>query len=126
MPDLAASSSVDLGPSRAKKIIFIGGGVALVAVVAGIALKLIFTQPGSAACDRLDELPNGDQVVRRLENHVASHVVRQNLVDSERYEVSGCRAAMHALNETMMYSQFKKMTDCIEKAKTAADASRCI
>ena len=126
MTDLASSSAVDLGPSRAKKIIVIGGGVALVGVVAAIALKLIFTQPGAAACDNLEQLPDGDQVVRKLENYVASHVVEQRLVGTERHEVSGCRAAIHALDQTMGHGPFTRMTDCIAKAKTAAAASRCI
>ena len=126
MPDLASSSTVDLGPSRTKKIIFIGGGVALVGVVAAIALKLMFTQPGAAACDHLEAMPDGAQVVRRLENYVASHVVEQHLVGTERHEVSGCRAAIHALDQTMGHGPFTRMTSCIEKAKTAAEASRCI
>jgi hypothetical protein len=126
MTDLASSSTVDLGPSRTKKIIIIGSGVALVGVVAAIALKLIFTQPGSAACDRLEELPDGDRVVRRLENYVESHVVEANLVGTERHKVSGCRAALSALDQTMTHGQFTRMTDCIANAKTSADASRCI
>lgn len=126
MPDAAASSAVDLGPSRAKKIIFIGGGVALVGVVAVIALKLIFTQPGAAACDNLEQLPDGDRVVRQLENYVASHVVEEHLVGTERHEVSGCRAAIQALDATMGHGPFTRMTDCLAKAKTADAASRCI
>ena len=125
MPD-PASSAVDLGPSRAKKFVFIGLGLALVGVVAFIALKLVFTVPGSAACDRLEELPDGDRVVRRLENYVESNVVEQNLVGAERHKVSGCPAALRALNQVMTHGQFTRMTDCIAKAKTANDASRCI
>ncbi|HUS32042.1 MAG TPA: hypothetical protein VMZ53_26255 [Kofleriaceae bacterium] len=128
MPDLASSSSsvVDLGPPRWKKIVVIGGGITAVAVVAAVALKLIFTVPGGAACDHLDELPGGDQVVQRLENYVESHVVEAGLVREQRHEVSGCRAALSALDQTMTHGRFTRMTECIEKAKTAADASRCI
>lgn len=122
----APSSFVDLGPSRTKRFVFIGIGVAALGVVAVIVLKLLLTVPGAAACEHLATLEDGDRVVQQLERYVESHVVELHLVSKEHLQVSSCHEAIAALDQVLGHRTFTRITDCLAQAKTAATASRCL
>jgi hypothetical protein len=126
------SSSFDLAPRGSRRLLLWAGavaGVAVLAIAAFVVFKLVLAQPGAAACDHFESLaakdPDRADIVRAIELRVESKVVRYNAVGTERVKVSGCRDALATLDKAMPHGQFTRLTDCIEKAKTAATAAAC-
>jgi hypothetical protein len=137
MTDLASLSSVDVGASRTKKIIFGAVLVVVLGALGVVAVKLITDEPGAKACEHLAELretdPLADQVIDRLVHYVESRVVQVRVVrGTEHVAVGGstpderCHAAIGKLDKAMGHGPFTRLVDCIAGAKTARSAAMCL
>ena len=97
-----------------------------VAAAGIVVFVLVTSSPGEAACDHLDDI-HAERTVKRLERFVSARVMRMKAVSGyERVEVSGCPAAMSALDDAMSFKNFAKLTACLEQAPTDAAAARCL
>ena len=94
-------------------------GFTVVAVVGAIVVKLVLMRPNFLPCDNLEHVTDGDKVVERLQRYVVAHA-------SGHPDIGTCRAVMKALDQTLGPSQYKQLSDCLEKAETGTEATKCV
>ncbi len=135
--DVASSSVPDLRSSSkpiAKIAMVIGGLLVVAAIIGGVMIFKTADNPGKAACDHIEELAQKepkrwDRFVGALERTVEERVWNSN---ERRYvNITGetradrCEASFGVIRETISYTAYTKLAECISKATSYRDGSDC-
>lgn len=135
-PDIASSSIPDLRAGKSMVKILLVLGALLIAGVAVVAVMLFRDgdSPGRAACSHIEEMAEKDpqrwdRWVKALERTVENRVWNQkdrkwvNIGSGTRYE--RCEESFGVIRDTISYSAYSKLSDCVSKAQTFRQGSDC-
>jgi hypothetical protein len=129
IPDLRSSSK-----PFAKIALAIGALLVVGAVIGGVMIFKTGNNPGKAACDHIEEMAQKepkrwDRFVGALERTVEERV--WNSHDRKFVNITGdtraerCEASFSVIRDTISYTAYSKLSDCVSKATSFRTGSDC-
>lgn len=118
------------------RLVFVLGAVALIGVIVAIVLlRREAKDPGRAACDRIAQLAEKDpedwrEFVEALIGFLQSRTIDKD-DDTKRIVITAkgaderCREVFGAIHDSMPYTRFKKLVDCMSAIDTREGARDC-
>lgn len=129
VPDLRASSK-----PVAKIAIAIGALLVVGAIVGGVMIFTGRNNAGKAACDHIEEMAKQepkrwdrfvDALQRTVEERVWNSLERKWVHITGDTRAERCEASFDAIRDTISYTAYSKLADCVSQATTFRQGSAC-